>query len=104
MTNEQIRDSNLQYNPKTLPELKALVKNVDLPKYLAAVGVKTDKVIIGELGYYKKLDTFLTEKNGFAGKNFRKNTDERAEKRFIRRCPRDETDGRKQTFPLGARI
>lgn len=63
LTNEQIRDSNLQYNPKTLPELKALVKNVDLPKYLAAVGVKTDKVIIGELGYYKKLDTFLTEKN-----------------------------------------
>ncbi|WP_312825043.1 M13 family metallopeptidase [Epilithonimonas sp.] len=63
LSNEQIRDSNLQYNPKTLPELKALVKNVDLPKYLAAVGVKTDKVIIGELGYYKKLDTFLTEKN-----------------------------------------
>ena len=63
LTNEQIRDSNLQYNPKTLPELKALVKNIDLPKYLANVGVKTDKVIIGELGYYKNLDTFLTEKN-----------------------------------------
>ncbi|TDX85999.1 M13 family metallopeptidase [Epilithonimonas xixisoli] len=63
LTNEQIRDSNLQYNPKTLPELRALVKNVDLPKYLANVGVKTDKVIIGELGYYKNLDTFLTEKN-----------------------------------------
>ena len=63
LTNEQIRDSNLQYNPKTLPELKALVKNIDLPQYLAAVGVKTDKVIIGELGYYKNLDTFLTEKN-----------------------------------------
>lgn len=63
LTNEQIRDSNLQYNPKTLPELKALIKNVDLPKYLANVGVKTDKVIIGELGYYKNLDTFLTEKN-----------------------------------------
>ena len=57
LTNEQIRDSNLQYNPKTLPELKALVKNIDLPKYLANVGVKTDKVIIGELGYYKYLDT-----------------------------------------------
>ncbi|MBP6577946.1 MAG: M13 family metallopeptidase [Chryseobacterium sp.] len=63
LTNEQIRDSNLQYNPKILPELKALVKNIDLPKYLANVGVKTDKVIIGELGYYKNLDTFLTEKN-----------------------------------------
>lgn len=63
LTNEQIRDANLQYNPKTLPELKTLVKNVDLPKYLGEAGVKTDKVIIGELGYYKNLDTFLTEKN-----------------------------------------
>lgn len=63
LTNEQVRDATLQYNPKTLPELKSLVKNIDLPKYLAEVGVKTDKVIIGELGYYKNLDTFLNEKN-----------------------------------------
>ncbi|MFC4686785.1 M13 family metallopeptidase [Epilithonimonas pallida] len=63
LTNEQIRDANLQYNPKTLPELKTLVKSVDLPRYLAEVGVNTDKVIIGELNYYKNLDTFLTEKN-----------------------------------------
>ncbi len=63
LTNEQIRDATLQYNPKTLPELKTLVKNIDLPKYLTEVGVKTDKVIIGELGYYKNLDKFLTEKN-----------------------------------------
>jgi len=72
LTNEQIRDATLQYNPKTLPELKALVKNVDLPKYLAEVGVKTDKVIIGELGYYKNLDTFLTEKNIPLIKNYLK--------------------------------
>ena len=63
LTNEQIRDATLQYNPKTMPELKSLVKNVDLPKYLADAGVRTDKVIIGELNYYKNLDTFLTEKN-----------------------------------------
>ncbi len=63
LTNEQSRDANLQYNPKTLPELKTLVKNVDLPKYLSDAGVKTDKVIIGELNYYKNLDTFLTESN-----------------------------------------
>lgn len=63
LTNEQIRDANLQYNPKTLPELKTLVKNVNLAKYLADAGVNTDKVIIGELNYYKNLDTFLTEKN-----------------------------------------
>ena len=63
LTNEQIRDANLQYNPKTLPELKTLVKNVNLAKYLTDAGVNTNKVIIGELNYYKNLDTFLTEKN-----------------------------------------
>ena len=63
LTNEQIRDATLQYNPKTMTELSALVKNVNLPKYLAAVGVKTDKVIVGELNYYKNLDQFINQKN-----------------------------------------
>lgn len=63
LTNEQIRDATLQYNPKTMNELSALVKNVNLPKYLAAVGVKTDKVIVGELNYYKNLDQFINQKN-----------------------------------------
>ncbi|MFN4075136.1 MAG: M13 family metallopeptidase [Cloacibacterium sp.] len=61
--NEKIRDANLQYNPKTLPELKTLVKNVDLPSYLKNAGVNTDRVIIGELEYYKNLDKFLNAKN-----------------------------------------
>ncbi|WDT66923.1 M13 family metallopeptidase [Cloacibacterium sp. TD35] len=61
--NEKIRDANLQYNPKTLPELKTLVKNVDLPSYLKNAGVNTDRVIIGELDYYKNLDKFLNAKN-----------------------------------------
>ena len=34
LTNEQARDANLRYNPKTVAELPALVKNVDLPDYL----------------------------------------------------------------------
>ncbi len=63
LTNEQSRDNTLQYNPKTMAELSALVKNVDLPGYLKKVGVNSDKVIIGELGYYKNLDKFINAKN-----------------------------------------
>jgi putative endopeptidase len=39
------------------------VKNVDLPSYLKSAGVNTDRVIIGELEYYKNLDKFLNAKN-----------------------------------------
>lgn len=63
LTNEQIRDATLQYNPQTMPQLKTMVKNVDLPKYLSAVGVNTDRVIVGELNYFKNLDKFITAKN-----------------------------------------
>lgn len=63
LTNEQIRDANLQYNLETMPELKTLVKNVDLPEYLNKVGVHTDKVIVGELKYYQNLDQLINEKN-----------------------------------------
>ena len=63
LTNEQIRDATLQYNPRTMPELSKLVKNVNLPKYFTAVGVNTDKAIIGELKYYQNLDQFINLKN-----------------------------------------
>ncbi|HFK5503698.1 M13 family metallopeptidase [Elizabethkingia anophelis] len=63
LTNEQARDANLRYNPKTVAELPALVKNVDLPDYLKTVGVNTDKVIIGEINYYKHLDSFINQEN-----------------------------------------
>ena len=63
LTNEQIRDATLQYNPRTMPELSKLVKNVNLPKYFIAVGVNTDKAIIGELKYYQNLDQFINSKN-----------------------------------------
>jgi putative endopeptidase len=63
LTNEKLRDSNLQYNPETLPELSTLVKNVNLPSYLRSVGVDSKRVIVGELKYYKDLDGFINEKN-----------------------------------------
>ena len=62
LTNEQNRDANLRYNPKTLPELSKLVKNIDLPKYLATEGVKTDKVIVSELKYYQTMDSWMNER------------------------------------------
>jgi len=63
LTLEQNRDANLRYNPKNVSELPALVKNVNLPKYLKDAGVNTDKVIVGELKYYQNMDSFLTQKN-----------------------------------------
>lgn len=63
LTVEQSRDATLQYNPKTMPELSKMVKNVDLAKYLTSVGVKTDRAIIGELKYYQNLDQIINAKN-----------------------------------------
>lgn len=63
LTNEQSRDNTLQYNPKTVAELASLVKNVDLASYLKKVGVSTDRVIIGEIGYYKNFDQLVNAKN-----------------------------------------
>ncbi len=63
LTNEQSRDNTLQYNPKTMAELSALVKNIDLPSYLKKVGVNTKRVIIGELDYYKNFDQLVNDKN-----------------------------------------
>ena len=63
LTNEQSRDNTLQYNPKTMKELSSLVKGVNLPAYLKEVGVNSDKVIIGEINYYKNFDQLVSEKN-----------------------------------------
>ncbi|GEJ46126.1 endothelin-converting protein [Chryseobacterium sp. ON_d1] len=63
LTNEQSRDNTLQYNPQTMAELSSLVKGVDIPGYLKKVGVNTDRVIIGELGYYKNFDKLVNAQN-----------------------------------------
>lgn len=63
LTNEQNRDANLRYNPKNVTELPALVKSVNLQKYLKDVGVNTDKVIVTEIKYYQNMDGWMTAKN-----------------------------------------
>lgn len=63
LTNEQSRDNTLQYNPRTMAELSTLVKGVDISAYLKKVGVNTDKVIIGEIGYYKNFDKLVNAQN-----------------------------------------
>ncbi|MDN3606461.1 M13 family metallopeptidase [Kaistella yonginensis] len=62
LTNEQNRDANLRYNPKTLPELSKLVTHIDLPKYLRDATVKTDKVIVSEIKYYQNMDSWMNER------------------------------------------
>ena len=63
LTNEEDRDPNLSYNPQTMAELKKLVKSLNIPAYLEKVGVKTDKVVVGEIRLYKEYDKFINKKN-----------------------------------------
>lgn len=63
LTNEEGRDANKRYNPQTMQELKSLVKNVNLPEYLANAGVNTDKVIVSEIKFYQNFDKFINQKN-----------------------------------------
>ena len=62
-TNEERRDPNITYNPVLIKELSSLVKGVNLPVYLSAVGVQTDRVIVPEIRLYKAYDTFLSQEN-----------------------------------------
>ena len=62
LTNEQNRDANLRYNPKTMAELSKLVTHINLPKYLLDAGVKTDKVIVSELKYFQQMDSWMNER------------------------------------------
>jgi len=63
LTNEEGRDANKRYNPKTTAELSKIVKNVNLANYLKEAGVNTDRVILSELKYYENLDKFINSNN-----------------------------------------
>lgn len=63
LTIEQVRDAKLQNNPYAVKDLNKVSKNVDFAKYLTALGVKTDTVIIGEKKYYLDFDKNFNAKN-----------------------------------------
>lgn len=63
LTNEEGRDANKRYNPRTLAELAKISKNINLVNYLKEAGVNTDRVILSEIKYYENLDKFLNQKN-----------------------------------------
>jgi len=63
LTNEERHDVKKYNNPIKVSDLGTLSKNVDLAQYLKELNVKTDKVIISELNYYKNLDNFVNDAN-----------------------------------------
>jgi putative endopeptidase len=62
-TVEQSRDANGRYNPIAVADLKKMVKNVDIAKYLKDVGFKADTVIVPEIKYYENLDRVFNPEN-----------------------------------------
>lgn len=62
-TVEEMRDAQKRYNPVAVKDLNKMVKNMDVAKYIQALGFKADTVIIGELKYYQNLDKIVNEEN-----------------------------------------
>jgi len=62
-TVEEMRDAQKRYNPIAVKDLGAMVKNMDVAKYIQTLGFRADTVIVGELSYYENLDQILNEEN-----------------------------------------
>ncbi len=62
-TIEESRDAQKRYNPVAVKDLGTLVKNIDVAKYIKALGFTADTVIIGELKYYQNLDKIINTNN-----------------------------------------
>ena len=58
-TNEERRDIQKRYNPMSMAELAQVSKNINLAKFLQAVGVNTDEVIMWEPNFIKQFDTLF---------------------------------------------
>jgi putative endopeptidase len=62
MTQIQLRDPESQYNKKTMQELVQLTPNFQWDVYLNAAGIKgIDKVVVGQLEFYKELNKDIKE-------------------------------------------
>ncbi|MFB2120110.1 M13 family metallopeptidase [Parapedobacter sp. 2B3] len=70
LTVEEGRNASLKYNPMAVADLKGLVKNFDLARYLTDLGFHTDSVIISEIRYYQALDEVLKPANLAVIKDF----------------------------------
>lgn len=63
LTIEEQRDAQKRYNPVAVKDLKDMVKNMDIAKYLSTMGFKADTVIISELKYFQNLDQLINQEN-----------------------------------------
>jgi putative endopeptidase len=60
MSKEDLRDPYKTYNPKTLPELNALLSNFSFENYLAHLHLNIiDKINVGQIDYITGLDNIL---------------------------------------------
>ena len=64
MTKEDRRDARKRYNPKSMSDLSKLVPEINWNNYFKGIGVKQlDTVIVSDPGYFKALNTILSENN-----------------------------------------
>ncbi len=58
------RDARKRYNPRSIAEVQKMVPTVNWKNFLSGIGVKElDTVIIGDLGYFNRLQEVLAEGN-----------------------------------------
>lgn len=58
------RDARKRYNPRSIADLQKMVPAVNWRKYLDGIGAtELDTVIVGDLGYFNRLQEILAEEN-----------------------------------------
>jgi putative endopeptidase len=63
LTVEDIRNSELQYNPVSVKDYNSNISSFPIGHYFSYLNMKVDTVIISEIGYHKALDKFIREDN-----------------------------------------